>query len=782
MKSWNWKKIWLRIGLGTVILLLAVVLFVFIYVQRTLPDTNGEIFLEALSSEVSVTRNEEGVPHIEADSLEDLYMAQGYVQAQDRLLQMELSRRQASGELSEIIGSATIDQDKFFRSLGLRRAAEASLEDYSQEGRAALEAFAEGVNTYIEKADRENSLPPAFTLLGSKPEPWTPVDSLTIGKFMAHDLGGHWERQAFQYYAMNNFTEEKAEEIMAYYPENKPKVLEDTSLDIAGDFRNASLPHPFNGSNNWVVSGERTESGNPVLADDPHLGIATPSIWYQMKLSGPDHAVSGVIFAGVPGIILGHNEDVAWGVTNVGPDVQQLYVERRNPENPEQFLYEGEWEDAVIHEEPIEVSGGETIDYEVVETRNGPIINEFSEGAGEGEALSLRWTAHDPSRELEAVLDINRADDWESFEKGLEKFHTPAQNFVFASNDGTIAYKANGKIPIYDNPADSQLPLRGWVEEDQWDGFIPFNELPKVVNPEKGWVATANNKITTDDYPYHISHNWAQPYRYERIQEMLEEDSTITVEDVKRMQMDVKNLQAEEFTSFLVEEVKREGLSDGEIAALSLMEEWNFEDNKELSQPLIFHHWLDQIENLLYADIPEDINSLFHRKAQTTDEILRAEQNGEESEWMKEAGGKEKVITSAFRRTYKKLEMEYGASASDWAWGDFHRVEFTHPLSDIAFLDRFYNRKDPLPVSGSRVTVRAAGFDDNGKVDHGASWRYVIDTSDMTKSHHIVGPGQSERFNSKWYHSQYEDWVEGDYHETNLLEDTGEELLLLPEE
>ncbi|WP_347860755.1 penicillin acylase family protein [Salimicrobium sp. PL1-032A] len=782
MKTWNWKKIFGRTGIGLIVLLFALALFVFIYVQRTLPNTDGEIILEALSEEVTVTRDENGVPHIEAESAEDLYMAQGFVQAQDRLLQMELSRRQASGELSEMIGPATVEQDKFFRALGLRRAAEASLEEYSEEGRAALQAFAEGVNAYIDKADRENRLPPAFALLGAKPEPWTPVDSLTIGKFMAHDLGGHWERQAFQYYAMNNFPEAKAEEVLAHYPEDKPKVIEDTTLDIAGDLKDAPLPHPFNGSNNWVVSGERTESGKPVLADDPHLGIATPSIWYQMQLNGPDHAVSGVIFAGVPGIILGHNEDVAWGVTNVGPDVQQLYVERRNPENSEQFLYEGEWENAVIHEEPIEVSGEETIDYEVVETRNGPIINEFAEGAGEGDALSLRWTAHDPSLELEAVLEINRAEDWASFEQGLEKFHTPAQNFVFASKDGTIAYKANGKVPIYEDPEDSQFPLRGWEEEDQWNGFIPFDELPRVVNPDKGWIATANNKITTDDYPYHISHNWAQPYRYERIEEMLEQDDSITVEDTKRMQMDVKNLQAKEFTSFLIGEVEADELTEGETSALKLMEEWSYEDDKALPQPLIFHHWLDNIEQELYQDIPEDIYQLFHGKEQTTDEILRMVQNGQESAWMKGAGGAASVITTAFRQAYDALQESYGSSPAEWSWGEYHQVEFTHPLSDIAFLDRFYNRKDPLPVSGSRVTVRAAGYDETGKVNHGASWRFAMDTSDMTRAEHIVGPGQSERFNSKWYHSQYKDWVEGAYHETGLLHGDGEELLLLPED
>ncbi|WP_244877718.1 penicillin acylase family protein [Halobacillus kuroshimensis] len=773
-KKWKRPVFW-TLGI-TIFLMVAAVVFVNAFTLRSLPETEGEIPLQGLTGQVEVLRDENGVPHIEAESLDDLFMAQGYVQAQDRMFQMELARRQASGRLSEVVGEAALEQDRYFRTLGLRRAAEKSLAVYPEETMELLQAFADGVNAYMES----EPLSPEFAMMAIDPEPWTPLDSLTIGKYMAFDLGGHWERQAFNYYILDNFPEEEAYELFPAYPEGAPTVLADAEgLDVEESLAHAVIPHEFNGSNNWVVSGSRTASGSPMLADDPHLGMATPSIWYQMDLRAGDYQVSGVIFAGIPGIILGHNKSAAWGVTNVGPDVQQLYMEKRNPDNPEEFLYEGRWEQADVIEETIEVKDGSDVQMDVLETRHGPVISEFSEGAEGDTVLSLRWTALDATTELDAILEINQADDWKSFEKGLEKFLAPAQNFVFAGKDGTIAYKANGRIPIYDNPEDALLPLRGWKAEDEWQGYIPFDELPTVINPEEGYVATANNKIVSDDYPYHISHNWAQPYRYTRIAEMLENHEAVTLADMQDMQMDVKNLQAEEFLPYLLEHTEAE--EDLEKQALLMLEEWNLEDDRNLPQPLLFHLWMAGIENELYeSSIPKSIQSLFRGSAQTTDELLRMDRDGGDSLWMEKAGGSSKVITTAFETTVRELAEEYGEDPSTWEWGEYHAVEFTHPLSSIGFLDRFLNPGDPYPVSGSRVTVRAAGFNENGLVNHGASWRFVIDMAESQKGYHVVGPGQSGHFRSAWYHDQLEDWVEGGYHVTSLDEQEGGVLTLTP--
>ncbi|MYL51678.1 penicillin acylase family protein [Halobacillus litoralis] len=769
----RWKKAtWMTLGI-IVLLIVSAVIFVNAYTLRSLPETEGEASLAALEASVTVTRDDQGVPHIQAENELDVFRAQGYVQAQDRLFQMELARRQASGRLSEVVGEATVDQDRYFRTLGLRRAAEKSLAVYSDEANERLEAFAEGVNAFMEN----EPLPPEFAMMNIDPEPWTPLDSLTIGKYMAFDLGGHWERQAFNYYLLQNFSEEEAYELFPTYPEDAPTVLaEKDAVDIEKSFANVIIPNEFNGSNNWVVSGDRTASGSPMLADDPHLGMATPSIWYQMHLEAPGYNVSGVIFAGIPGIILGHNDNIAWGVTNVGPDVQQLYLEKRHPENPHQFLYEDEWEEAEVFTETIDVKDGDPVELEVVETRHGPVISDYAGESGKDTLLSLRWTALDATTELEAVLEMNRADDWESFEKGLEKFLVPTQNFVFASKDGTIAYKANGQVPIYNEPDDALLPMRGWESEDEWQGFVPFDELPRVVNPEEGFIATANNKITTEDYPYHISHNWAQPYRYARISQMLEGENELTPEQFQAMQMDVKNLQAEEFLPLLMERV--DPMTSLEKETLARMEEWNREDDRALAQPLVFHRWMANIEDELYnVDLSREIQKFFEGSGQTTDELLR---KGDESRWVQKAGGMETLVTDAFQATVKEVSEEYGEDPSDWAWGEAHAVEFTHPLSSIGFLDRFLNSGDPHPVSGSRVTVRAAGFNSEGLVNHGASWRFVIDMDNPTESYHVVGPGQSGHFRSDWYHDQLEDWVEGEYHLTSTDDVKGDVLTINP--
>ncbi len=780
-KMKRWKRVSLIIGMIVLILIVGILFFVNGYINRSLPEISGEINIEGLHKSVSVTRDEHGVPHINASNAHDLFMAQGFVQAQDRLFQMELSRRQASGTLSEVIGEATIKQDKYFRTLGLRRAAEASLPKYSAEAIQSLQAFADGVNAYMEKAIEENSLPPGFALMGIEPKPWNPIDSLTIGKYMAFDLGGHWERQAFNYYLLNEFPEAKALELFPTYPEDAPTILNEAEpVNVAASFKDAVIPPEFNGSNNWVLSGERTASGYPLLADDPHLGLAAPSIWYQMHLNSPEYQVSGVIFAGIPGIILGHNEDIAWGVTNVGPDVQQLYIEKRNPKQPDEFLFEGEWEQAEVISEPIKVKGEETIDYKVLETRHGPVISEFAEKSGEDVVMSLRWTALDPTTELEAVLEINQASNWKEFEAGLEKFLAPAQNFVFASKEGTIAYKANGRIPIYEDGDDALLPLRGWEQEDEWQGYIPFDELPTTVNPEKGYIATANNKVVSESYPYHISHNWAQPYRYQRIVEMIETKEEHTLDSMKAMQLDVKNLQAVEFLPYMVK-VAGNGEDEAEQTALDLLKKWEYQDLHTLPQPLIFHTWMENIEDTLYNEtIPKDMQDLFHGMGQTTDELLRDVRNGGSSIWIEEAGGIERVVQESLSVTIEELSTQFGENPQEWSWGEHHAVEFTHPLSSIAMLERFYNPGDPVPVSGSRVTVRAAGYNANGIVNYGASWRYVIDLANPTAADHVVGPGQSGHFRSKWYRDQFDDWVNGGYHTTDMNDYTGDVLKLVP--
>ncbi|WP_397541164.1 penicillin acylase family protein [Rossellomorea aquimaris] len=763
-------------------IMLGILIFANYYIDRSLPVTSGTISLNGLSQDVEVIRDKDGVPHILAQNEKDLYMAQGYVQAQDRLFQMDLSRRQASGRLSEVVGEKAIDRDKFFRTFGLRRAAEVSFTAYPDEAKQLLEWYADGVNAYMQEAKDEGRLPIEFTLLGYKPERWTPIDSLTIGKYMAFDLGGHWQGQAFRYWALENMPKDKAYDLFPSYPEDAPAILSDigeVQVDMEQSFAGAVIPPEFNGSNNWVVSGEKTASGKPLLADDPHLSLGTPSIWYQMHLESPQVNVSGVIFAGIPGIILGHNKQIAWGVTNTGPDVQDLYVEKQNEEDPSLFLYDENWERATVIEEPIKVKDGDTIPYEVTITRHGPVISEFAHQNESGKVLSMRWTALDPSLELLAILNINKAKDWDEFEEALKDFHVPTQNFVFASEDGTIAYKANGKIPIR-KKGDGLLPVPGWDSDYEWEGFIPFEELPKVINPESGFIATANNKVVTDEYPYHISHHWAQPYRYMRISEYIEAEKEFTLSDMKDLQMDQMNLHAREMVPILIEDMESGSLTAKEKAAVELLKSWNIKDDKKQAAPLVFHQWMNEISTGLFKkDIPKDMMKLFEGRQSVVDELIRKAHNGEESQWFVDRGGYQTFLTASLTQALDELEEAYGSSMEEWEWGLYHRVYFEHPLSGASsVLKWFLNDRDPEPLGGSRVTVGAASYNESGIVNHGASWRFVIDTENMNNGYHIVGPGQAGHYKSKWYQNQMDAWKNGDYHQTSISNRDGDRLIL----
>ncbi|KOS63319.1 beta-lactam antibiotic acylase [Lysinibacillus sp. FJAT-14222] len=770
VRKFTWKK-WLLVitGFLAVVAIVAFIGFTW-FMNKSKPVIDGELTVSVLDQDVTVTRDDKGVPHIFAKTDADLYRAQGYVQAQDRLFQMDLARRQASGRLSEIIGEATIKTDKYFRTFSLRDAAEKSLSTYDAESKQVLEWFTDGVNAFMAQAKENNTLSYEFALLGYDPEEWSVVDSLTIGKYMAYDLGGNWNTLAFRHWALQNFDEEKAKELFIKYPENASSILaanKENPVEVAGNFNAELLPNEFNGSNNWVVSGSKTKNGTPILADDPHLGLSTPSIWYQMHLQSPEQNVSGVIFAGIPGIILGHSDEIAWGVTNVGPDVQDLYIEIPNPDDPTQFRYDGKWEQAEVRDEAIKVKDGETVDFEVVVTRHGPIMTDLAfKGTEPTAQFSMQWTALQPTTELRAVLGFNKAKTWNDFEKALEDFKAPAQNFVFASKDGTIAYKANGQIPIR-KQGDGQLPVPGDSSDYGWEGFIPWNELPTVVNPKEGFIATANNEVIGEEYPYHITDSWAQPYRFERIKEVLEANDSLTVEDMMNLQMDQHNLYAREFLPDLLNSIKAQDHDGKYEDVIKLLEDWNMVDAKDSGAPLVFHTLMQKLQEVLFKDqMPEDMYNLMSGKFNITDQLLRTAYAGDKSIWIEEQGGVDVTVYKALKLTVAQIENQFGKSASKWQWGDFHQLTFDHTLGNASpILAAYFNAKK-VPIGGSKVTVQAADNDLAGNVDHGASWRFVADVGDLSSAYHIVGPGQSGHVKSDWYQDQVIDWANGDYHQT----------------
>ena len=564
---------------------------------------------------------------------------------------------------------------------------------------------------------------------------------------------------------LNNLGEENLKQLL---PESFSKNPDSEDIIKANLAANANInkdtakverPPMENGSNDWVVSGKKTKSGKPLLADDPHLGLSTPSVWYQMTLSTPDHKVSGVIFPGIPGIILGHNENIAWGVTNFGPDVQDLYIERRQSDNPYKFEYDGEYYDAQVDKYSIKVKGQDDEQFEVVNTKHGPIIDFLLKPLGnENTSFSMQWTALESTQELEAILNIDKAQNWEEFEKALENFKAPAQNFVFADNQGNIAYKSNGNVPIR-KKGNGNLPVPGYSSEYGWTGYISYDKLPKIVNPEQGFIATANTETVKTDY--HTSNVWAQPYRKARIDEVLSEKNNLTADDMKKLQMDTKNLYAKEFLTNLLKNVNKDKVSKNEV--YDKLSSWDNIDNKDEAAPLIFDAWMKKIQaHILKDKMSEEAYKFMPHKESYVDKILRDSLNGKKVNLIEEKGGLNTVLTESLNETISELEGKYGKDVNKWKWGNGHTLGFRHPLSKSSALLAYFLNPKEYPISGSKVTVQAAKQNEEGIVNHGASWRFVYDFDTKT-GYHVVGPGQSGHVLSDNYDDQITKWVNGEY-------------------
>lgn len=768
MKNTKIKKILKYFLLSILIFAIISIIFVYRFFKKSLPQLNGEIKISSLKEEVIVTRDNNGIPTITAKNTLDLFKAQGFIQAQDRLFQMEMAKRQASGTLSEVIGEKAIENDKKFLSYSLLVAAKNSYNSYSKESKEILQAFADGVNEFIKISEENNTLPYEFKIIGFKPGKWTPFDSLVIGKYMAYDLGGHWSYQAMNNWILNNLGEDKLNELLPKSFNNdfsNKEIINSNKLaimDINEKVANLKLPHIDNGSNNWALSGKKTKSGKPLLADDPHLGLATPSVWYQMNLISPEFKVQGVIFAGVPGIILGNNENIAWGVTNVGPDVQDLYIEKQNPKNPYQFEYDGKWYDAKVIPHTIKVKGKEDIKFDVVYTKHGPIIDELIKSVNDKNIkFSMQWTAHESTKELEAIMMINKSKNWQEFENALKSFEAPAQNFVYADKTGFIAFKANGNIPIR-LKGTGALPVPGYSSEYGWKGYIPYDKLPMIINPESGFVSSANTNIVKD-YQYHLSNIWAQPYRKNRIDQVLSSKNDFTEEDMKKLQMDIKNLYAEEFLQNIL---KNTDNLDSEI--IKILNEWDKNDDKNSPAPLIFHTLMEKIRiNLFKKQMDKNVYKFMKFQSYLVDRILRNEFNNESSIFIKEYGGLKKLLNNSFNDAISELKSKFGNNPKNWRWGKNHTLFFEHPIGKSnKILGKILNSKK-IETSGSSITVQAARQNEQGYVNHGASWRFVFDFKDM-KGYHIVGPGQSGHFMSSYYNDQVQNWADGKYIENSF--------------
>ena len=759
-----------RIALLVVGLLLLVLLVAgvggWLWLRGSLPQTSGtaQVQSDSLSAPVEIIRDEYGVPHIFAATDADAIFALGYVHAQDRMWQMEMNRRIGSGRLSEVLGEAALESDKYLRTMGFGRAAKQAWEVLRPDSRSLIEAYANGINAWL---GEEHRLPPEYILLGFKPEPWTVFDSLVWVKMMQYDLGGDYELELLRAQLAGALGPERAAQILPPYPANGPDILPPDALEsgtvegLLAWERHMETAFGLDGrdagSNDWVIGGSRTESGLPLLADDPHLGASIPSIWYLAEVQGDRLHMIGATFPSLPFFPIGHNEHIAWGVTNVNPDVQDLYLERVNPANPNQVEVNGAWQDMTIHEELITVDGrDEPVRWAARSTRNGPLISDVQ---GASAPVALRWTALDGGdTTVDAYLGINYATTWQEFREAMRAYVAPSQNFVFADVEGNIGYFAPGHIPIR-KAGSGLLPAPGWNDDFAWTGWIPFDELPQSYNPAQDYVATANNRVVDNDYPYMLSNDWSEPYRAQRIVELIEEksagDESISLDDMVAIQADQASAQVRTQLPFFLSVTP---VTDRQREAIALLAAWDGRSTMDSAAQAIYAAWRVQIERALLeddfrGDLWEEMADRAHplfMEALLADPALQAV-------WCDNVltVGVEScadVALDALDRALDDLSARLGENMGQWKWGDLHFTQYPHrPFSDVPYLKWFFHRT--IANGGDGYTVNVAPFRRSELYNqyHVPSFRMVADLQNFERSIFMTTTGQSGNVLSPHY-------------------------------
>jgi penicillin G amidase len=759
--------------LATVIVLLVLFLagvcgWVYRRTRAALPQVDGTLTVAGLKAPVEVRRDARGVPHIRAQSLEDVFFAQGYVTAQDRLWQMDLNRRYAFGNLSEIFGEKGLHFDIEHRTLGFRQVAQRAVNEMEAASRAGLAAYTRGVNAFI--STHRDHLPVEFAILHYQMQPWQEADCVGVAMNMALDLSTSWPGDLMREHVKAKLSLELYANV---FPDKSPldhpvaemvpgpsapvrqsEVLPtadpsptDALLDALGP--DDSSP-PGLGSNNWVVSGAHTQSGKPLLSNDPHLAHSIPSVWYMVHLKAPGLDVSGVSFPGLPSVVLGHNARIAWGATNTGPDVQDLYIESFNLHDPSKYLHEGKWESAEVRDEDIKIRGKNDYHLTVRVTRHGPVVSEDGD-----RDLALCWTMLKPGAMQFPFLAIDRAANWNDFTNALRSFAGPMQNFIYADVDGNIGYYAAGWVPVRKH-GDGTVPMMGSTDDNDWAGYIPFEGLPHSYNPKGGIIATANGRIVPDGYPYYITSRWEAPYRTARIYQLLRAGSKLTPRDMLKIQMDIRPLDDVWLAKKLEEAAQQHPprTADGRYA-ISLLQNWNGEAAADSGATLVCEHTRHTLlRRLLVPKLGEDLTG--YSWPMSTVFIQNVIDNNL-VRWLPQGDADfNATLISALEAAVAGLpDAVKSQSRSAWRWGYTIPLTFHHPLGDASPILGYFFNVGPFPQAGTSYTVKATSM------RHGPSMRMDVDFSDFDNSLQNITVGESGEVLSPNYKDQVGAWLTG---------------------
>tara|TARA_B100001964_G_scaffold232591_1_gene288579 strand:+ start:929 stop:3385 length:2457 start_codon:yes stop_codon:yes gene_type:complete len=812
-----------RSSVQILVLILAVFLLLggagLLWLRTSLPQTEGEITLPGLTAPVTVTRDTHGIPWIEANTQNDAYFALGFVHAQDRLWQMDIMRRTGAGRLSEILGSDMLPRDRLARALGLARLAKAGLEHLSLPMRDSLESYSNGVNAYL--ATRTGTLPPEFIILSYEPEPWKPVDSLIWGKLMALWLSSNRREELLRSRLATKLNTPLLEDLWMSSQQSGVTKADTgnpganaatqtapsnrTSLSFSklghlfdglwtnGLWHASSKPKEFlSASNNWVLSGRHTKSGIPLLANDPHLWMSMPGVWYLARLTTPERDLAGATAPGVPFTVLGHNSHIAWGFTTTHSDTQDFFIERLDPEKPGLYLTPEGPRSFLTRYETISVRGDQDEVLELRETRHGPVISDILEDADidPGHVLALA----DPAQRsddltAQAIYHLNMARNWREFTAAIKDFHSPQQNIVYADVAGNIGFYAPGRLPLRKD-GDGTAPVPGWNGDFDWTGFIPFDQLPHALNPPSGRAVTANQKIVEDGYPHLLSAKWRAPYRARRIHERLSAEEKHDLESMTTIQHDSVSLMARDILPLML---SIKGNDPDSSKALALLQDWDAVMDRNRPEPLIFSSWLEHLQKRIAADELGDLYDDIHRIRPGFLTAVLAGRTFSGHDWCDD-GRTVEMETCAYQLILAlgdattALRKAYGNWIETWRWGDAHRLSFSSPLlSRLPLLGTL--AATIVETDGGNETVNRGAYKSNesGTIFthfHGPGMRAVYDLSKLEDSLFMIAPGQSGNVYSHYFNDLVIPWRDGHYvmfpSATNMTGKTVARLYLKP--
>ncbi len=781
-------KKWLKILIGIVSVVVVLIIFLvslsYYLLNQTLPQYNGTVGVNGISSEVKIYRDSNAVAYIVAQDDLDAYFALGYVHAQERLFQMDITRRAGLGRLSEVLGNKTLPFDKMFRTLDLYRTVKNFYPKIHKEARNVLEAYSKGVNAFIQDAKGKYQV--EFDVLGYDPEPWEPEHSLLLVKLMAWELNISWWSDLAFTHLVQKLGLEKAKEIMPSYDENAPTIIPEEVkkfaeipldlIQVDREFRKfTGFVGTHIGSNNWVVNGKLSESGKVLIANDPHLAFQAPGKWVVVVIRSNELNVEGFTLPGIPGVVIGNNGNVSWVLTNVMTDDCDFYVEKLDSLK-QNYFYNGNWLPLTVREDTIKVKDSSDVVLTVRKTHRGPIVsgihayNKLFPNEQQNKAdLSIRWTAYEFSDEMYAVYLINRSNNWSQFKEGVRYFTAPGQNFVYGDKDGNIGYICGTRLPKrkFYSPT---MVFDGTTDKYDWIGFVPYDEMPKILNPKQNFIASANNK-TVKNFKYHISNIWEPPSRIERITELLTSKEKFNVEDFRKFQVDFYSHYAKNITKYILQAYKNTNVENEEIKlALELLGNWDFVMDEHSQVPTIYAVFFQNlIKNIYQDEMGKNLlmEYVFIANVPYRNIPVLLEEN--KSEWFDdintpEIETRDAIIRKSLVEAINELSERFGDDITFWQWGKLHKVVFKHLFEKASPLVAKVVNIGPFGIGGDGTTVFNTEYSFTKPYTNklGPSMRYIYDFAKPDEFHFILTTGQSGNFYSDHYKDMTEKWLNGE--------------------